>query len=173
MSLPAAWVDQIFGKLALTYGAHFARLWEGLDLDAVKANWAWELAGFASAPQAIQYALDNLPERPPTALVFRAICRLAPEAKAVYLPPPKRDPIRAREVREAFQALREAPKHGKAAYAWAYALQERERAGELLTEAQRKAWRAALADVPLALLAGEFNPPPRDVLPPGMREEAE
>jgi hypothetical protein len=176
MSLPLSWIEKLFERLYVTYGAAWARMWEGVPMDDVKANWAYELAGFARHPNAIAYALENLPaERPPTALVFRQICRLAPEPEVKRLPPPPKDPEKARAAREAFrEALRAKtePAQGKAAFAWAYGLQERERSGEPLTETQRRAWRDALAEAPLGQIIGEFKAPPRECLPPGMREAA-
>jgi len=48
-SLPEAWVDSLFARLAARYGAAWLRMWDGIPLDAVKADWAAELAGFAKA----------------------------------------------------------------------------------------------------------------------------
>lgn len=44
--LPAKWVDRIFAKLTLTDGRQFTDQYRNLDTDAVKTNWALELAGF-------------------------------------------------------------------------------------------------------------------------------
>jgi len=82
MSLPAAWVDRIFEKLALTYGRDFLGRYEGLDLNAVKSDWAHELSGFFSHPSAIAHALDNLPDRAPSVVDFRKIARMAPVPEA-------------------------------------------------------------------------------------------
>lgn len=79
MSLPVPWIDRIFDKLTLTYGQSFLRRWADIDLNAVKSDWAHELAGFAQHPRAIAWALQNLPpEKPPTVLEFRALARKAP-----------------------------------------------------------------------------------------------
>ena len=78
MSLPAAWVDKIFEKLALVYGRDFLGRWEGLNLNDVKSDWSHELSGFFTQPSAIAYALANLPERPPSVIEFRKIARGAP-----------------------------------------------------------------------------------------------
>jgi hypothetical protein len=95
MSLHCAWVDRIFDKLSLTYGQAFLRRWQDLDLNAVKSDWGHELAGFDKHPQAIAYALQNLPaERPPTVLEFRAIARRAPSPGVTQLPRPAADPAR-------------------------------------------------------------------------------
>lgn len=78
MSLPQPWVEKIFQKLSLIYGRDFLGRWEGIPLDEVKADWAHELSGYQQSPDAISYALQNLPRKPPTVLEFRAICEAAP-----------------------------------------------------------------------------------------------
>ncbi|MFO0315292.1 MAG: hypothetical protein ACK50S_00185 [bacterium] len=92
-ALPMPWVDRIFTKLTLVYGRPFMARYEGLDTDAVKADWAHELASFTTWPEALAYALSNLPpDRPPTVLEFRAIARRAPQkAGPIMLPPPPAD----------------------------------------------------------------------------------
>lgn len=95
MSLPTPWIDRIFDKLTLTYGQAFLRRWADIDINAVKSDWAHELAGFAQHPRAIAFALENLPaERPPTVLEFRAMARRAPAEDLPRLPEPKADPAR-------------------------------------------------------------------------------
>lgn len=95
MSLPAAWIDRIFDKLTLTYGQTFLRRWSDIDMNAVKSDWAHELAGFAQHPRAIAWALQNLPpDTPPTVLQFRALARKAPAPDVPRLDAPKADPER-------------------------------------------------------------------------------
>ena len=72
-------VDLIFTKLALIYGRDFTSKWEGLDMEQVKKDWAYELKGFEHRPDAIGYALHNLPARPLNVLEFRAIANRAPD----------------------------------------------------------------------------------------------
>lgn len=100
MSLPTPWIDRIFDKLTLTYGQVFLRRWADIDLNAVKSDWAHELAGFAQQPRAIAYALENLPtDKPPTVLEFRAMARRAPVQDVPRLEAPRVDPERvAREL---------------------------------------------------------------------------
>ena len=94
MSLPISWVDKIFSKLTLVYGRQFLGRWEGLDLDAVKSDWADELSRFQQSPNAIAYALENLPaDKPPTVLEFKAVCIRRPDT-SLSLPSPKADPER-------------------------------------------------------------------------------
>jgi hypothetical protein len=79
MSLPGPWVDRIFGKLSLVYGRDFLMRWEGLDLDAVKADWADALDGYEHyGAGALAYALEHLPAKPPTILEFRDIANRGP-----------------------------------------------------------------------------------------------
>lgn len=149
MSLPAAWVDSLFARLAVTYGQRFMGLYAGLDADAVKAEWGRVLAGFQQNRAALSYGLENLPaENPPNALQFRDICRRRPAAVLPRLAPPVNDP----EARsQGIDALRYfAANFGKTARdprAWAYRLQDREESGEHLTPFQRDAWRVALGQV--------------------------
>ena len=80
MAMPSQFVDAIFEKLTLTYGRAFLDRWIGLDINAVKADWARELAGLERTPTAIAHALRNLDaERPPTVLQFRAAILRAPQ----------------------------------------------------------------------------------------------
>lgn len=78
MSLPEPWVDRLFTKLVLVYGNDFLRRWDGLEIADVKADWAHELSAYQQSPGAIRYALENLPQKPPNVLEFRAICQRAP-----------------------------------------------------------------------------------------------
>jgi hypothetical protein len=83
MSLPLPWVEKIFQKLTLVYGRDFLGRWEGIPLEEVKADWAHELAGYRNSHDALAYALQNLPRKPPTVLEFRAICEAAPRVVKV------------------------------------------------------------------------------------------
>lgn len=94
MSLPLPWVDRIFEKLTLVYGQAFLARWRDIDLNAVKSDWCHELAAMESSPHRIAFALANLPDRPPTVIEFRHICRSAPAPEGPRLPEPKADPER-------------------------------------------------------------------------------
>ncbi len=92
MSLPLPWVDRIFEKLTLVYGQAFLARWRDLDLDAVKHDWAHELAGFEAHPKAIAHALQTLPsDHPPTVLQFRELARRAPLPELPRLEQPAAD----------------------------------------------------------------------------------
>ena len=81
-TLSAAWVDRIFAKLIGVYGsqfnAKFSQIEGGKDIGMAlaRASWAEELAGFHDNPDAIAYALKNLPgDFPPNAVQFADLCR--------------------------------------------------------------------------------------------------
>lgn len=138
--LPSSWVDALFSKLGIRYGADWLRKWEGFDIAAVKADWAAELGGFADKPAALKHALGNLPaDRPPSVAQFRALCLQAPIAVLPALPAPPADPEAAERVRALGVTI-----GGADPKAWAHLLRRRELACERLTAAQRAAWRDAL-----------------------------
>lgn len=89
--LPDSWVNAIFARLTMRYGAAFLRQYQDIDPEAVKADWSHVLDGFEKRPEAIKHAMENLPEMPLNALQFRTIARRAPEANAPKLPEPKAD----------------------------------------------------------------------------------
>lgn len=98
-SLPVAWVEKVFRKLTLTYGRDFMSRWEGQEINDVIDDWAEELSGFVNWPEAIAWALKNLPEgKPPTVIEFRSLCFKAPKPDRVALPEPAADPAFARQV---------------------------------------------------------------------------
>jgi hypothetical protein len=153
MSLPLSWVDRIFERCTLRYGHDFLRRWEGFDMKNVKADWANEMGGLQSQPEAIQFALDNLPMRAPTVTEFIDICNRAPVYVNGRLPPPKADKKVAEEAVKRLGGLHIGARDHKA---WAHALRDREinHGGFLaaapgvpekaMTTFQRKAWREAL-----------------------------
>ncbi len=130
MSLPTPWVDKIFDKLTLIYGQSFLRRWSDIDLNAVKSDWAHELAGFAQHPRAIAWALQNLPpERPPTVLEFRALARKTPADDKPQIEAPAADPSRiAAELAKLAPVLRR--REVKDDKEWARRIIAREAAGD-------------------------------------------
>lgn len=167
--LPSEWIDSLFARLSVRYGASWSRMYEGIDMAAVKADWARELAPYANDAAPIKYALDNLPsDWPPNVSQFKAICLNRPEPPRPQLAAPKPDKARL----EAELSKLAKPKKADP-LAWAYELQEREKQGFPLTEVQRQKWRQALQEAPMtAAVMAEFTPIPQDVLPAGMRQEA-
>ena len=117
MSVPITWVERIWATMRATYGAAFDRQWEcpsGVDpathVADMKAHWARELGVYVNAPEALGYALENLPDRPPNLIEFRRICNGRPVYAPTALPAPAPDPKRALEALEAFAAKKSAPR---------------------------------------------------------------
>lgn len=146
--LKAEWVDRIFQKLSVRYGAAFMAQWRGIDEALVKADWAEQLSSFARRPDCLAYAMDNLPaDKPPKVGQFRDLCNAMPEERApVALIEHKRGPIPA-NIAKALDKLKE-PSKVEGQYqgpkAWAYRLRDREANGEKLGVMQRTMWRQAL-----------------------------
>ena len=100
-------LELIFAKLSLVYGRDFIGRWEGLDIGEVKADWRRELDAVLQHPQAVKYALQNLPpDRPPNVLQFRALCYGRPEPMFVALPRPTPSEADRQRVREMLGAVR-------------------------------------------------------------------
>lgn len=144
MSLPSTWTDKIFAKLSLAYGRDFIGRWEGIDLGDVKTDWSHELSGFDSHPEAIAYALANLPPKPPTVIEFRAIARRAPLPEVPRLEAPKADPAKVAaeiakqmDLKSAF-----APKHDPRD--WAKRIVARHEQGDRINPTTLKFARQAL-----------------------------
>lgn len=99
MSLSSKAIERLFERLSATYGREWFDKFAGIDPQAVKALWGHELAPFADRLHAVAWALENLPERCPNAIQFRALCRQAPVPHVEALLPPRADPERvAREL---------------------------------------------------------------------------
>ena len=157
-------IDQIFARMLVRYGAAWTRQWGMVDEEAVKADWERELG--AMPIDAIRYALDNLPtDFPPTVTAFKAVAANRPRYFKA-LPAPKADPARVAEI---LSRLKSMTPGGGDRFDWAYALQEREKNGENLTEAERRMWRAALEVAPIESVCMSFNRIPQESLPPGMK----
>lgn len=146
MSLPAAWVDRIFDKLALTYGRDFLGRYEGLDLNAVKSDWAHELSGFFAHPSAISHALANLPDRAPSVIDFRKLARLAPavEVPRIEHSPAGKERIEAELARVA-PALKS--KASTDFREWARCIVARHESGDRITRTQLSMAKDALRGV--------------------------
>lgn len=169
MALADSLVDRIHTRLLVRYGGGWLRMWDGIPPEAVKADWAETLDGLSASQ--VQRGLENLPhEWPPTAGAFRELCIDTRPQPYVRLNPPKADPGRVAAECEKLQHLKSTARP----LDWARSLEEREKAGESLTMAQRQAWRAATKSKPgegERLLAGEFKPIDPNCLPPAMRRE--
>lgn len=96
MRLSQSWVDALFERLTVRYGATFLRQYADVSVDAVKADWAETLGGFDGS--AIAYGIEHLAPLPPNATQFREICRRAPVQFAPMLEAPKADPVRVKKA---------------------------------------------------------------------------
>ena len=144
MSLPAAWTDKIFTKLTLAYGRDFLSRWEGLEISDVKTDWSHELSGFDAHPEAIAYALANLPPKPPSVIEFRALARRAPLPEVKQLEAPKADPERvaAEIAKQVDLKAAFAPKHDPKE--WAKRIVARHESGERIRPITLRFAREAL-----------------------------
>ncbi|RYF06725.1 MAG: hypothetical protein EOO31_09065 [Comamonadaceae bacterium] len=144
MSLPLQAVDRLFARLAATYGAGWDRSLGSAPINDVKTAWAHELSGFADRLQDIAWALENLPDTCPNVIVFRGLCRRAPQPEAPRLEAPRADPERVRAELAKLQPIlkRAAPqRHDRD---WASALVSRAEAGEKIRPISLKFAREAL-----------------------------
>jgi len=106
MSLPLPALDRLFIRLQATYGRDFMSRYEGVDINAVKTSWAHELSGYSKNMMPLAWALENLPDRAPNVLEFRALCRRAPAPAVPALPEPKADMDRVAAELEKLAPLR-------------------------------------------------------------------
>lgn len=158
-SMPIRWIEQIWTEMRATYGASFDRQWQcpsGEDQEAhyagLKAHWAKSLAGLVRHPQAIRYALDNLPPHPPNLPEFKALCNRSPEVTQPMLPAPKADPAIAAAAIKAAQEIAHMTTSkpiGNKDWAWRMRDRELNHGGELesgctMRQFHRDAWRYAL-----------------------------
>ena len=142
MSLPIEWIEKIFKKLTVTYGRDFLGRFEGIPLSDIKTDWAHELGGFESHPEAIRHALQNLNQsRAPTVYEFRNVCASAPKMAALELPRPPQDPAIVAAIVGGLKKKTSSP-HGMKD--WAYRLKARHEAGHVLNLNQIKCYQEAL-----------------------------
>lgn len=103
--MQSSWVDRLFERLTIRYGVAFSRVYEGLDIDAVKDDWEEVLKGVDV--EGIRYALSALPaERPPNAMQFRDLCKSAPRVVTPLKLPEPQAPADINRVRELVSKLR-------------------------------------------------------------------
>lgn len=126
MALPISWVDRIFDRMTVRYGDRFLNRWKGIDMEAVRNDWASVLAGFENWPEAFVFAFDNLDdEKPPTATMFRSIALKAPKPERIALPEPKPDPTRIAAELAKLAPLRITPAAKADSKAWAKVILDR------------------------------------------------
>jgi hypothetical protein len=146
MSLPAQWVEKIFAKLTLTYGRDFLGRYEGVEMPDLLADWGYELAAYARCPEAISYALENLPAgRPPNVQDFKALASRAPLPLPRALAAPRADPARLAEELAKLQSLRNGlAGEAVANKSWARRLLARADAGDSVSRLGKQLARQAL-----------------------------
>lgn len=161
-------IDRVFARLLVRYGAQWLRQWEGVDMDAVKAEWANELGVYANNLNAIGYGLDNLPvDFPPNVSQFKALCNRRPDAVVPALPAP---PVNLQAASDALSAFRSADKDTQ--FEWMAKLDRDVRAGNA-SPARIAHHRAATANGYFcggaSSVGSDFTPIKAEVLPEGMR----
>ncbi len=144
MSLPLPVIDRLFSRLNATYGRDFMGRYEGQDSAAVKTSWGHELDGYRANLKPLAWALENLPERCPNVIEFRALCRRAPAAEVPALPEPKANPERVAAELAKLAPLRVDTVSPVDHKAWAKRLKARHEADERLNLNQVRCYRAAL-----------------------------
>ena len=135
------WVAAILAKLTARYGRDFLGRWEGVEISVVKDDWADELAGLQSRPEAIRYALENLGAKSPNVSEFRDLCRRAPDAPKPSLPAPEVNPAAVARAVAMANAAFNTPVDRLARQR---EYMEMELRGERISPAQRDFWRRAL-----------------------------
>lgn len=92
MKLPDSWVNKIVVDLQGAYGQQFigkfSKIENGVDIGIAnfKDQLATRLAGFFEHPEAIRYALDNLPETHcPNAIEFHKLAQRAPQKQPIAI----------------------------------------------------------------------------------------
>lgn len=177
MALQASWLDHVFAKLTVRYGAAFIRQWADADPEYIKADWAEVLAGMPG--YALSYGLRYLPNDPPNAIQFRNLCRLAPtpnEAPQLAAPKEPVDPEVMRRIRTRLQQLRRQLTEQPARPSCLDVLLQRQAAGEQLSAGQLgyiEACMAVQSDVSKGLFdVGTFRPIPPGVQPAGSAQRA-
>jgi len=83
-SCPLAWVERLFERLSGMYGARFADMWAGSDLEAVKAIWSEDLAGYSGEEIRCGIAACKSKAWPPTLPEFLLLCRPVVEAERAW-----------------------------------------------------------------------------------------
>lgn len=176
-TLPDSSINRIFSEMVLTYGSDWMMKWEGLDIDALRKQWAKDLGGFVNRLDAIEFALEHLPvDRPPNSLQFRVICMAAPapdvpvQPQLPAMPPQKADISRLKAELGRLKTLQ--AETAKTPRAWAKRLRDQRN----LSHAQQQMVQTALStDDPRNShkpQIGDFNPIPPEALPPAMRKKA-
>lgn len=143
MPLKSETVDAIFARMLARYGSAWIAKWQGVPMDAVKADWASVLDG--ASKEQILYALQYMPlEFPPTSAQFRSLCCRAPAPTQPIALPAPRDPERTADLAVAARQASQLGKQGADPKEWAIRMQTRDMGGEKITVTMRAMYREAL-----------------------------
>lgn len=82
-SLTKAETKNLFSRLELVYGAALRARWQDLPWTEVMGDWAARLGDFTGDSEAINYALEHLPDDfPPTVIAFKKLCEQGAKERA-------------------------------------------------------------------------------------------
>lgn len=142
-------LDWVFDHLTLTYGRMFLSRYDGIPVDDIRASWGEELEQFNAWPEAIRFALHNLPpDRAPTVLEFRNLALRAPRPNHPRLPGEKpkyaNHPAVIQHVKAAERAARSERNTDR--LQWARDIVARHAAGKPVTVGILRMAREALRD---------------------------
>lgn len=142
-------IERLFERLATKYGRAFMAQYEGLEANAVKADWAHELGCYNSriGAEIFKWALDNLPERPPNSIQFHNLCRQARVERHEALPAPEGKPMtdeQRKVLRKATDAFDQSRKPKGKDLSWAYGIMGKIQTGKPVCSAALRLAREAL-----------------------------
>ena len=104
MAEQTLWIERLFKRMGLHYGAAFTQKWLGVASIDMKEHWANELSGFTG--EAIARALKSLDshEFPPSVPEFKTLCKSF--QKSPELPKLEILPMSSNEAESALKNLR-------------------------------------------------------------------
>lgn len=169
MPLQSRWVEEILARLQVRYGTRWSSLWQGIDHELIKADWAEQLDGMAT--ENIRKALSSLPDDfPPTATAFRKLGHIRAESETLALPAP--DPAGLKRIAS---SMTQAQTTAETPAEWMARLERDVLAGNA-SPARVRHYRIAVANGyyggGLSQVGGEFVRPAPETLPAGMRVAA-
>lgn len=140
-------VAHVFKTLAATYGAAWDRSLGQTPMADVMTIWEYQLLPFTQSREAkmmILWALENLPERCPNVIEFKALCRRAPAAVLPALPEPAADPVRMAAELDKLAPLRKTIARTGGNKDWATRIMCRHQAGDSINMTALGMARSAL-----------------------------
>lgn len=153
-----SWIERLFERLSAYYGARFADMWRGCDLEGVKQVWAMELGECTRDEIARGVSACRTRDWPPTLPEFLKLCRPAIDYERAFV--------------EAVEQMRRRDHEGDAwstpAVFWAAA----KLGGDLLAypyAVMKGRWQFALDEAIAGIRSGALSaeiPPRREALPP-------